>query len=117
MKDRMTQKSRGFQSLSLSSDLLEVVRELGYENPTPIQAEAIPSLLQGKDVIGQSQTGSGKTAAFALPILQTVQLSPRRIQALILCPTRELCTQVAREMRKLGRRHAGLQILIVSGGA
>src|SRR4051794_1206902 len=108
--------STPFSSLPLSSELLQVVKELGYENLTPIQAQSIPILLQGKDVIGQSKTGSGKTAAFTLPILQKLKLQQpvgpgRKLQALVLCPTRELCTQVAREMRKLGRRHPGLQVL------
>ncbi|MGZ3689597.1 MAG: DEAD/DEAH box helicase, partial [Bdellovibrionota bacterium] len=105
-----------FSTLSLSPALLEVVRELGFTEMTPVQAQSIPLLLAGKDVIGQSKTGSGKTAAFTLPILEKIDLRTRRVQALILCPTRELCTQVAREMRKLGRRHPGLQVLILSGG-
>ena len=107
-----------FSSLALSPDLLAVISELGFDRMTPIQAESIPPLLQGKDLIGQSKTGSGKTAAFALPILQktTTHNRYRDLQALILCPTRELCTQVAREIRKLGRRHVSLQVLILSGG-
>jgi ATP-independent RNA helicase DbpA len=106
----------GFAALGLSSTLCQVVAELGFVTPTPIQARAIPLLLAGEDLIGQSVTGSGKTAAFALPILQNVKLAERRPQALILCPTRELCAQVAREIRKLGRKEAGLEVLIVSGG-
>lgn len=108
-----------FKTLSISEELLQVVAELGFKNLTPIQAQSIPLLLKGKDLIGQSKTGSGKTVAFALPILQNLELAPgqrRQLQALILCPTRELCTQVAREIRKLGRRHPGLQVLILSGG-
>jgi ATP-dependent RNA helicase DbpA len=105
-----------FRSLALPPELLEVVGELGYEKMTPVQAKSIPLLLAGRDVIGQSKTGSGKTAAFALPILSAINLKDRQIQALVLCPTRELCTQVAREFRKLGRRQPGLQILILSGG-
>ena len=105
-----------FTSLSLSSSLIRVVEELGYTSLTPIQAQSIPLLLAGKDLIGQSKTGSGKTAAFALPILQKLNLQNRKLQSLILCPTRELCTQVAREIRKLGRYHPGLQVLILSGG-
>jgi ATP-independent RNA helicase DbpA len=110
--------STEFSSLPLSSDLLAVIRELGFEKLTPIQSESIPLLLQGKDLIGQSKTGSGKTAAFALPILQNIKTDQRQrdIQALILCPTRELSAQVAREMRKLARRHIGLQVLVLSGG-
>jgi len=106
-----------FRGLKISASLLETLSELGYTAPTPVQSQAIPLLLSGKDVIGQSQTGSGKTAAFSLPLLEQIQLEQRRVQGLILCPTRELCAQVAREIRKLGRRHAGLQVLIVAGGS
>lgn len=105
-----------FDSLELSPALIEVVKELGFSQMTEIQAKSIPLLLKGKDLIGQSKTGSGKTAAFSLPILEKLDVKDRSLQALVLCPTRELCTQVAREMRKLGRKHPGLQILILSGG-
>jgi ATP-dependent RNA helicase DbpA len=105
-----------FASLPLSDSLRQVVAELGFTRPTPIQAQGIPLLLAGRDLVGQSTTGSGKTAAFALPILHGLALDNRSPQALVLCPTRELCTQVARDIRKLGRREPGLQVLIVSGG-
>ncbi len=105
-----------FRSLSLSPDLLAVVAELGFEKLTPIQAESIPLLLDGKDLIGQSKTGSGKTAAFALPMLHKLDMQTRALKGLVLCPTRELSAQVAREMRKLGRRHRGLQVLVLAGG-
>jgi ATP-independent RNA helicase DbpA len=105
-----------FDSLELSPALIAVVGELGYTALTPIQAQCIPHLLAGKDLIGQSKTGSGKTAAFALPILQRIDMGQRTLQALVLCPTRELAAQVAREIRTLGRRHPGLQVLTVSGG-
>jgi ATP-independent RNA helicase DbpA len=106
-----------FHELALSPPLLQVIQELGFKKLTPIQAQSIPILLEGRDLVGQAMTGSGKTLAFALPILEKLNLHGRRIQALVLCPTRELCTQVAREIRKLGRRHAGLQVLILSGGS
>ncbi len=105
-----------FSRFALPTELLSVIDELGYSQMTPIQEQAIPLLLAGKDVIGQAQTGSGKTAAFALPILQKIDLSQRQLQALVLCPTRELCAQVTSEMRKLGRAMKGLQILSVTGG-
>ena len=105
-----------FDSLALSASLLEVVAELGYSALTPIQAESIPVFLSGRDLIGQSQTGSGKTAAFALPILSKLAVERRALQALILCPTRELCGQVTREVRKLGRKESGLHVLAVAGG-
>jgi ATP-dependent RNA helicase DbpA len=105
-----------FRSLSLAPGLLEVIEELGYRALTPIQARAIPVLLEGKDLVGQSKTGSGKTAAFALPMLSKLNLTQREAQALVLCPTRELCAQVARETRKLGRRQPGLRVLALAGG-
>ena len=105
-----------FASLGLSSSLLAVVSELGYHTPTPIQVQSIPLLLSDKDMIGQSKTGTGKTAAFALPILQKLNLNHPGLQTVVVCPTRELAAQVARELRKLGRRHKGLQVLVVSGG-
>lgn len=105
-----------FNTLPLNSDLQLVLNELGFAEMTPIQAASIPPLLQGKDVLGQSKTGSGKTAAFSLPILHNLDLKDRRIQALILCPTRELAVQVVTEIRRLGRRHEGLQVLALTGG-
>ena len=105
-----------FQKLALSDSLTRVVTELGYTTPTPIQAAAIPALLDGQDLVGQSKTGSGKTAAFGLPILQRIEVERRVVQALILCPTRELVTQVAREVRKLGRGHGGLSVIELVGG-
>lgn len=105
-----------FASLALDPVLLDVVQELGYSTPTPIQSAAIPALLSGRDLAGQSKTGSGKTAAFALPILQAIDVGSRTLQALVLCPTRELSAQVAREVRKLGRSHPGLHVLELVGG-
>ena len=105
-----------FESLELIPPLLHVVAELGYTQPTPIQEASIPTLLAGRDLIGQSKTGTGKTAAFALPILERMNLAQRSLQALVLCPTRELSAQVAREVRRLGRGHPGLAVLEVVGG-
>jgi ATP-independent RNA helicase DbpA len=105
-----------FSALPLSAALLAVVAELGFQKMTPIQAQTLPALLEGQDLVGQSRTGSGKTAAFALPILQRVELGTRELSALVLCPTRELSAQVAREVRRLGRRHPGLSVLVLAGG-
>ena len=105
-----------FSSLPLSSALLDAVAQLGFVALTPIQAESMPALLAGRDLIGQSQTGSGKTAAFALPLLERLDRSTRELQALVLCPTRELSAQVAREIRKLGRGLPGLAVAVLSGG-
>ena len=105
-----------FDTLPLSPASLQVTRELGYTAMTPIQAAALPALLRGEDVVGQSATGSGKTVAFGLPILERVDLTTRRPQALVLCPTRELASQVAATLRTLGRHHAGLRVLVLAGG-
>ncbi|MBI3295773.1 MAG: ATP-dependent RNA helicase DbpA [Deltaproteobacteria bacterium] len=105
-----------FTSLPLSPSIQQVVRDVGYETMTPIQALVISPLLEGLDIIGQSRTGSGKTAAFAIPLLQKIEISSRKIQVLVLSPTRELCQQVAREFRSLGRFHKNLQVLTLSGG-
>jgi ATP-dependent RNA helicase DeaD len=106
-----------FTELGLSPDLLKAVAKMGYEEASPIQSAAIPILLQGHDVIGQSQTGSGKTAAFALPIIEKVDPQLRAPQALILCPTRELAVQVAEEVAKLGQFKKGIRELPIYGGA
>ena len=108
--------SSAFDSLQLLPALLAVVKELGFEELTPIQAQSIPLLLEGKDLLGQSKTGSGKTAAFALPLLQKLDLNRRELQGLVICPTRELGAQVARELRKLGRGLPGLSVLALTGG-
>lgn len=105
-----------FSSLPLKPELSLVLSELGYRQLTEIQAQSLPAILAGKDLIGQSQTGSGKTTAFALPILQNIQLDLAQVQALILCPTRELVQQVMREIRTLGRKLEGLQVRAVFGG-
>jgi ATP-dependent RNA helicase DeaD len=105
-----------FSDLGLSSDLLKAIDKLGFEQASPIQAEAIPPLLQGKDVVGQSQTGSGKTVAFAAPALEKVNVEERTTQVLILCPTRELAVQVAEEVHKLALFKRGLHALPVYGG-
>ena len=105
-----------FSSLALSEKILKVVEELGYKTMTPIQEKSMPTLLEGRDVIGQSKTGSGKTAAFAIPILQKIDVAERQLQALIICPTRELSQQVTVEIRKLARKFEGLQVLLLAGG-
>src|SRR5512133_2646896 len=84
-----------FETLGLQPELIQAIEQLGYEQPTPIQLEAIPALLEGRNVVGQAQTGTGKTAAFALPMLQRIQPGAGHIQALVLTPTRELAIQVA----------------------
>jgi ATP-independent RNA helicase DbpA len=106
-----------FSSLSLPPAVIENLQRLGYERMTPIQAAALPLALAGKDLIAQAKTGSGKTAAFALPLL--ANLNPRRfaVQALVLCPTRELAEQVTQELRRLARAEDNIKILTLCGGA
>src|SRR4051794_4658972 len=105
-----------FADLGLSEDILAALRDVGYESPSPIQEQAIPELLQGHDVIGQAQTGTGKTAAFGLPMLQFVDPEDPDVQALVLTPTRELCIQVTQALRAYGARK-GIQPVAVFGGA
>ena len=103
-----------FTSLHLREELVQAITELGYSEPTPIQAAMIPIMLSGADVIGQAQTGTGKTAAFALPILQNFK-PQRQPQALVLAPTRELALQVADSMTEYGK-HLNVRVLAVYGG-
>ena len=105
-----------FADLGLEPDILEAVHDVGYESPSPIQEEAIPPLLRGLDVIGQAQTGSGKTAAIGLPMLQHVDPAEHEVQGLVLTPTRELCIQVTQALRAYGRRK-GIDVVAVFGGA
>ncbi len=105
-----------FADLGLSQPLLEALHHLGYDSPTPIQEQAIPELLQGHDVIGQAQTGTGKTAAFGLPLLDYIDTDLDEVQALVLTPTRELCIQVTQALRAYGQRR-GIEVVAVFGGA
>jgi ATP-dependent RNA helicase DeaD len=105
-----------FSELGLSSELLKAIDKLGFEQAAPIQAAAIPVLLQGKDAVGQSQTGSGKTVAFAAPAIEKVVVEELTTQVLILCPTRELAVQVSEEVHKLALFKRGLHALPIYGG-
>jgi len=105
-----------FKSLSLSDQLLSNLSSLGYHAMTPIQAASLPLLLQGEDVIAQAKTGSGKTAAFGLGVLSNLDVKKFRVQALILCPTRELADQVAKEIRRLARTVHNIKVLTLCGG-
>jgi len=106
-----------FAELGVSPEILKAISDLGFEEPSPIQAAAIPVLLEGHDVVGQSQTGSGKTAAFAIPAIELCQAADRSVQVLILCPTRELATQVADEVHKLTAHKRGIHAVPIYGGA
>lgn len=100
----------------LDKRIVRAVKEMGFEKLSPIQSQAIPYLLEGDDIIGQAQTGTGKTAAFGIPILQRVDPELRKLQAIILCPTRELAIQAAEELRKMAKYMHGVKILPVYGG-
>lgn len=104
-----------FDELGLRPELLRAVAELGYEEPTPIQVRAIPALMDGRDILGQAQTGTGKTAAFALPMLQGLDLAFNGVQGLVLVPTRELANQVSEAIFSYGK-HLGVKVLPVYGG-
>ena len=108
---------KAFAELGLSPEMLKAVARLGFEEATPIQSEAIPPLLTGRDFVGQSQTGSGKTAAYAIPVIEQVVAERKAPQALILCPTRELAIQVAEEVAKLSLFKRGVRELPIYGGA
>jgi ATP-dependent RNA helicase DeaD len=107
---------RLFSELGLSEPLLQAIGRLGYEKAAPIQAEAIPLIMAGNDVVGQSQTGSGKTAAFAIPAVEFVDPKSRVVQALVLCPTRELAIQVSEEIHKLSAFKRGIHSVPIYGG-
>jgi len=106
---------QNFNDLPLSDDVLKGIRALGFKTPSPIQAESIMPLLEGRDVIGQAQTGTGKTAAFGIPMVESIDLSDKRVQGLVLAPTRELAIQIAEHISRISR-YTGVRVLPVYGG-
>lgn len=106
-----------FNELDLNNDILSALDAMGFVSPTPIQAAAIPFLLEGRDALGKAQTGTGKTAAFSLPLLNKINLSQHKPQAIVMAPTRELAIQVAAEVKNLGKNIRGLKVLEIYGGA
>ena len=107
-----------FEELGVSPEILKAIKEMGYENPMPVQEEVIPYLLgNGNDVVALAQTGTGKTAAFGLPLIQKIEVKKRVPQALILCPTRELCLQIAGDLNDYSKYIDGLKVLPVYGGS
>ena len=107
-----------FEGLGIDARLIQATDELGFVNPTPIQEQAIPVLLSGTtDFVGLAQTGTGKTAAFGLPLLQLISVENRHPQALIVCPTRELCMQIVKEIELFKKHIKGLHVVAVYGGA
>ena len=105
-----------FEDLNLSDAILRAVTDMGFEAASPIQAQAIPAQLEGRDMIGQAQTGTGKTAAFGIPLLQKIDPENKKLQAIVLLPTRELAIQVAEEIRRLAKFMHGIKVLPVYGG-
>lgn len=112
----MPEESAGFGEMGIDPAILKSLEEMGFEEPSPIQVAAIPPLLEGRDVIGQAQTGTGKTAAFGIPLLQRLRPDMQRPQALVLAPTRELALQVAEEIGRIGK-HLRVRELAVYGGS
>uniref|UniRef100_UPI00406C364B DEAD/DEAH box helicase n=1 Tax=Microbacterium sp. LWO13-1.2 TaxID=3135262 RepID=UPI00406C364B len=111
-----TPETPGFEELGLTGPVLRAVHDLGYETPSPIQAATIPTLLAGRDVVGMAQTGTGKTAAFALPVLENLDISQKTPQALVLAPTRELALQVCEAFESYAAKMKGVHVLPVYGG-
>jgi len=111
-----TETTKTFADLGLPDSLLKVLNEVGYESPSPIQAQTIPLMLEGRDVVGQAQTGTGKTAAFALPILARLDLKQKNPQVLVLAPTRELAIQVAEAFQTYAHHLKGFHVLPIYGG-
>lgn len=105
-----------FSDLNISPVMLKAIAELGYESPTPIQAQAIPILLEGKDILGQAQTGTGKTAAFGIPLIEHIDTHIRDVQAIVLCPTRELAIQVTEDFAHLSKYKKDIRMLSIYGG-
>ena len=105
-----------FADLGISENILKALTEMGFEKPSPIQAQGIPAVMQGSDVIGQAQTGTGKTAAFGIPVLERIDVTSNAVQALVLCPTRELAVQVSEEIGRLSKYVKGLRIEAIYGG-
>ncbi|HZD42470.1 MAG TPA: DEAD/DEAH box helicase, partial [Methanomicrobiales archaeon] len=116
VEKRSVQGYTSFSDLPISKDVLRAIAEMGFEEPTPIQSMAIPPIMEQRDVIGQAYTGTGKTAAYGIPALEMVDPRDRRVQSIILCPTRELAIQVSEELQKIGKYRKKLQILPIYGG-
>lgn len=115
LEENLESKLR-FDESGIHPDILRAVHEMGFEVMTPIQEQSVPVLLEGKDIIGQAQTGTGKTAAFAIPMIQKINPEIKRPQGIILCPTRELAMQAAEEIRRLSKYMYGVKVLPVYGG-
>jgi len=116
MSEEVLEEVLSFRDLGLSESTLKSIEEMGYKVPSPIQAQAIPIMLTGQDMVGQAQTGTGKTAAFMLPILEKINAKNKNVQALVLCPTRELAVQVHDETKKFAKNNRDIHVLSIYGG-
>ena len=105
-----------FEELNILPEIQKAIKNMGFEAASPIQAKAIPMIMSGKDVLGQAQTGTGKTAAFGIPLLEKIDIKNKKQQAIVLCPTRELAIQVAEEIRNLAKYLSGIKVLPIYGG-
>ena len=105
-----------FEDLGLCPEIMKAVKNMGFEEASPIQAKAIPAMMEGNDIIGQAQTGTGKTAAFGIPLLEKIDPRNKKLQAIVLCPTRELAIQVAEEIRNLAKYMHAIKVLPIYGG-
>lgn len=105
-----------FEELEVNEKILKAIEDMGFEEASPIQSQAIPVILSGKDIVGQAQTGTGKTAAYAIPMLEKIDPKSKNVQAVILCPTRELAIQVAEEIRKISKYMTAIKVLPIYGG-
>lgn len=112
----MTEENLKYEDSGIDPRILRAVSEMGYEQMTPIQEQAIPKLMEGRDVIGQAQTGTGKTAAFGIPMLQRMDAGSRELQGMVLCPTRELAIQAAEELHKFSKYMHGIRVVPIYGG-
>ncbi len=112
----MKEENLKFEELDLSNNIKRALGDIGYETTTPIQSQSIPEILKGRDLIGQSQTGTGKTASFGLPIIEKIDKDKSKVQALILCPTRELAIQITEELRKFTKYEENVKCVAVYGG-
>lgn len=105
-----------FEELNLSKEIERAITDMGFEEATPIQSQAIPIIMQGKDIIGQAQTGTGKTASFGIPIIETIDAHQKKVQAIVLCPTRELAIQVSEELGELLKYKKTIKVVPIYGG-
>ena len=115
MKEKIMETVR-FDELNIVDPILRAITDMGFEEATPIQAKAIPMEMTGVDIVGQAQTGTGKTAAFGIPLLQKINPKSKKLQSVVLCPTRELAIQVAEEIRNLSKYMHGIKVLPIYGG-